>query len=106
LPNEFEKVMEDIGKGIAWPFEHTEKVIALLATALKDEPAAKAAIVGLVSMIAKVSADGAAAVAADGINLPEDIATITDAEALWTYIQEKFIPEVKAIYADVDKIVE
>jgi hypothetical protein len=78
------------------------KAIAVLTTALKDEPAVKAAVVALVQAGSKVIADGAIAVAAKGVNLPEDIATVVDAESFVQYFAHTFVPAVSACIKEVE----
>jgi hypothetical protein len=100
--NAFENVVEKIGKGIAWPFVHATQVIEVLTTALKDEPTVKTAIVGLVQQIEMLDKDGATSLADKGIDIPEDIATVADAKALWAYVTGTFLPAVESAYKDFD----
>jgi len=118
--NEFEKIAEDVGKVVAWPFDHAAKLIELIDAGMKDAPAAKAAVIGLIqkgeSLVtggAVIGAEGAAAVAADGTNAAADTAVLvgveteaTNAESFWRYFTGTFIPEVEAIYKDVEQIVD
>jgi hypothetical protein len=99
--NAFEKIVVKVGEGIAWPFEHGAQLVEVLTTALKDEPAVKAAIVGLVQQVETVTADGAIAVAAKGIDLPDDIQTAAAAQTLFSYVVKTFIPAVSAAYKDL-----
>ena len=101
--NTFEKVLYNIGKGIIWPFEHLAALIGVLNDALKDTPEVKSAVVGLVGMIAAIGKDGALAVAGKGLNLPEDLATVSDAEALFAYTQQTFLPAIEAAFKDIKK---
>jgi hypothetical protein len=100
--NVFENVVEKIGKAIAYPFIHAAQVIEVLTTALHDEPAVKTAVVGLIQQIEMLDKDGASALAAKGINIPEDMATLADAKALWQYVTDTFLPAVEAAYKDFD----
>lgn len=76
---------------------------AVLATALKDEPAIKTAVLNLIEQGAKIGADGAIDVASKGTNLVEDAATITDAESFLAYFRGTFVPAVAALYSEVKK---
>src|ERR1035437_261543 len=100
------KVLKEVGHVIAWPFEKLDKVVKLTATALEDEPKAKAVVVGLldqVKIIVKdtglVISDGAAAVSEKGLNWADDQTTIhaigddaKAAKALWDYVKNVFLP--------------
>lgn len=99
--NGFEKVMVDIGKGVAYPFVHSAQLIAILGTALKDEPVVKDAVVGLISQVGQLTAEGAIAVTAKGIDLPDDVATLVAAKSLFTYVTLTFLPAVEGAYKDL-----
>jgi hypothetical protein len=99
--NGFEKVFVKVGEGIAWPFEHGAQLIEVLTTALKDEPAVKTAIVGLVQQVETVTADGAIAVAAKGIDITDDVQAVAAAQTLYGYVVQTFIPAVSAAYKDL-----
>lgn len=77
------------------------KVISVLATALKDEPAVKSAVLELVQKFGTVTADGTLAVASKGANLVEDAATVTAAEQFFAYFRDSFIPIVENLYGEV-----
>jgi hypothetical protein len=77
-------------------------VIETLNTALKDEPAVKVAVVGLISKIETLTKDGAVAVAADGIDVPDDVATVAAAQTLYAYVTQTFLPAIEAAYKDVE----
>jgi len=99
--NGFEKVVVDIGKGIEWPFVHAAELTKLLSEALKDEPAVKAAVVGLVQEIGLVTADGAIVVSSAGVNVTADMAELVAMKALWTYIAQTFLPAVETAWKDI-----
>jgi hypothetical protein len=92
---------KDIGKAIVWLPEHLDKAIAVLATALKDEPALKTAVLELVQAAGKVIADVGGDVASKGINLSEDIQTVTDVKAFFTYFEDTFLPECEAVVKEI-----
>ena len=43
-----ESDIKEVGKVIAWPFDHAAKLIELIDAGMKDAPAAKAAVIGLI----------------------------------------------------------
>jgi hypothetical protein len=87
---------------------------------MKDAPAAKAAVIGLIqkgeSLVtggAAVGTEVAAAAASDGTNIAADAAAVggveveaQNAESFWTYFKGTFIPEVEAIWKDAESIVD
>ena len=104
--NKFESIVVTIGKDVAWPFTHGIQLLQLLDKALKDEPQAKQLIVGLVSQIADVSATGAIAVEAKGLDLPADLAELAAMKTLWSYVVTTFLPGIKTIYGDLAPVVD
>jgi len=115
-----ESDIKEVGKVIAWPFDHAAKLIELIDAGMKDAPAAKAAVIGLIqkgeSLVtggAAVGTEVAAAAASDGTNIAADAAAVggveveaQNAESFWAYFKGTFIPEVEAIYKDVEQIVD
>ncbi len=99
--NAFTKVIAKIGHVIEWPFVHAAKLIKTINDALRDEPAVKNAIVGLMEQIAQISADSAVAISARGLDLPDDMQTLQDAEKLWAYVTTVFIPAIDTAYSDI-----
>lgn len=93
---------KDALKVIEYPFARTAQFVAVLGTALKDEPEVKAAIVGLVKAAETVIADASEDVATKGINIPEDLQTVTDVRAFFTYFTGSFLPAVEAAYKDIE----
>jgi hypothetical protein len=98
----FEEAVEDVGKVVAWPFVHAAKVVEVLTTALEDEPTVKTAIVGLVQQIETVTADGAIAISARGLDLPEDVEEVTAAQTLFADVKNTFLSAVEKAYKDLD----
>lgn len=105
---------EDVGKGvkegvefaIVHPIEFCVKAEAVLASAVKDSPEVKTAILDLVKQATGVISDVAVDIADKGINLTADTKTLTDAEAFFTYFKSTFIPLVESLYAEVKADVE
>ncbi|HUX10911.1 MAG TPA: hypothetical protein VMW51_09735 [Terriglobia bacterium] len=100
--NELEKVLVKIGHGVEWPFVHGEQLVKLLTSVLKDEPAVKAAVVGLIQQIATITADGAIVVSGAGVNLTADMAELVAARALWNYVVTVFLPAVQGAWKDLE----
>lgn len=94
-------ILKDIGKGLAWPFVHGAQLIGLLNTVLKDEPAVKTAVTGLVAQIATLTAEGAIVISGQGVNLTADMAELVAAKALWTYVVNTFLPAVEGAWKDL-----
>ena len=101
MSNWFLNDVKKVGNVLAWPFVHAEQLIKTLDTALADTPAVKIAVVGLIQHVEAVTADGAIAVAAKGIDLPDDIATVAAAQTLYKYVTDVFLPAVEKAYKDV-----
>jgi hypothetical protein len=98
--NGFERIFVDLGKGVAWPFKHVAKIIEYLDTALKDEPAVKTAVIGLVMQSQTLLADGAAAATGDGLNVSADMGCVSAAETLFGYVKNTFLPAIEKAYGD------
>jgi hypothetical protein len=99
-------VLVDLGHGIEWPFEHGAQLIKTVDVAMKDEPEAKAAIVGLLTQISAVTASGAIVVSSKGVDLAADAAAIVAAKQLFLYVENTFLPAVKTIYGDLAPEIE
>lgn len=104
--NGFEKAIVDVGKVVAWPFEHGAQLIKTVEDGLKDEPAVKTAVVGLISEVGAVTADGAIVVAGKGLDIAADAAELVAMKALFTYVTGTFLPAVKAAYTDLAPDIE
>jgi hypothetical protein len=100
---------EDVGKGvekavefaIVHPIEFCVKAEAVIASAVKDSPEVKTAVLGLVKQATGVIGDVATATAEKGINLADDAKALADAEAFFNYFKSTFIPLVESLYAEV-----
>ncbi len=96
--NEFEKIAKDTLHVIEWPFVNVTKFVTLLDQAIKDAPAVKAAIVGLVAAAERAISDTTTAVEGKGVNVPADILAVTDAETFFSYFKHTFLPAVESAY--------
>ncbi len=101
MTNVLKTAAEDVAKVVVYPFTHTAHFIAVLGTAMKDEPAVRTAIEGLVQAAEVVIADGGADVASKGLNLVSDVKTIADAQAFFKYFAGSFLPLVEAAYKEL-----
>jgi hypothetical protein len=99
--NEVEKISEDIGKAVAYPFVHTAQFIAVLGTAMKDEPEVQAALIALIKSAEAVDVDAVSAIASKGLDLPDDLKAIADVQAFFTQFKSQFLPVVEAAYKQV-----
>lgn len=99
--NAFTQILKKIGAVIEWPFKHAAQLIKTIEDGLKDEPAVKTAIVGLIRQIETVTADAAAATVAKGLDIPEDIQTVQAAETLFRYVTSTFLPAIETAYTDL-----
>lgn len=105
---------EDVGKGvekaveyaIVHPIEFCVKAEAVIASAIKDSPEVKTAVLDLVKQANGVIGDVATDIADKGINLSANAKTLTDAEAFFTYFKSTFIPLVESLYAEIKAEVE
>lgn len=93
--------MEVIGKGIEFPFKHGVQIVELLDEALKDEPAVKTAVQGLIAQIGLCTADGVVVISSKGLDLASDLAEIAAARALFGYVVNTFLPAVENAYKDM-----
>lgn len=92
---------EHTGKVIAYPFTHTAHFVAVLGTALKEEPTVRSAVEGLVKAAEVVIADGGADIAEKGLNLVDDLKTVADVQAFFKYFTGTFLPVVETAYKDL-----
>ncbi len=94
-------ILKDIGKGIAWPFVHGAQLLSILNTALRDEPALKTAVTGLVAQIGVLTAEGSVVISGQGLNITADMAELVAAKALWSYVVGTFLPAVEGAWKDL-----
>jgi len=105
-------VFEEIGHGIKVAAVDTEHAIVdaveflpkaerVIASAIKDQPAIKDAVLTLVKQASGVIGDTASAAAAKGINLTQDAKALADAEAFFSYFKSTFIPLVESVYREI-----
>jgi flagellar hook assembly protein FlgD len=92
---------EDVVKGVADAIEFLPKAEKVIATAIKDDPQVKTAVLELVKQAEAVIGDTASAAADKGINLADDAKALADAEAFFTWFKTSFVPLVEQIYAEV-----
>jgi hypothetical protein len=95
-----EKIGGEVEHAVEAPFKYAEKLTSLLHTALKDEPELKAGILQLVTYAEAIVADGAADIAANGLNIPADLKTFQDIQTLAGYLKSTFFPLVGNVYSE------
>jgi hypothetical protein len=91
----------DTGKVIVKVVEFLPKVEAVIASAIKDQPEVKSAILDLVKQATAVIGDVATDAADKGINLAADAELLADAEQFFSYFKSEFIPMVESVYAEI-----
>jgi len=98
IGHDLKTAAEDTGKALAFPFTHAAQFVALLGSALKDEPAVQAATEQLVKLAEAVVLDGGSDLASKGLNIAGDIATVTAIQAFFSYFDATFLPAVESAY--------
>jgi hypothetical protein len=81
--------------------EFLPKAEKVIATAIKDDPEVKAAVLDLVKQATAVIGDVSTDVADKGINLAAGSKTLVDAEQFFSYFKSEFIPMVESVYAEI-----
>lgn len=102
MSNEIKKIAEDVLHGIEYPFKHTAKIIELLNTALKDSPVVKSEVLAMIKQAEAVIADTGTDFASKGLDLTSDLKTLQDIKVFWTYFAGTFVPNMAAIYSEVE----
>jgi hypothetical protein len=100
MTNKLLTALRDVGTVLAWPFVHASRTIAILTITLKDYPAVRTAVIGLVQQITTAATDIEAALSQGEINLADDEAEIKAAVALYRYAKLTFLPAIEAAYND------
>jgi hypothetical protein len=83
-----ETIIQDIEK----PFEKSVQLIKLIDAAFVDATPIKAAVLNLIKAGELAVSNGAALVASDGLNVPADVAEVTDIVSFFTYFKSTFLP--------------
>lgn len=100
MTNKFLTVVGDIGKVIAWPFVHASRAINIITTTMRDYPAVRTAVVGLIQQVSTNVQDTEAAIAAGGLNPEADLVELNAAKALYAYAKDVFLPALETAYKD------
>lgn len=96
-----ETVGKDIVKVIEEPFKFVVKAEAVIATAIKDDPEIKAVITTLVQKASEVGAAAVLAGGSKGLNLAEDSAALSQAEAFFEWFKATVVPLVEKVYGEI-----
>jgi hypothetical protein len=91
----------DVAKGIEYPISFLVKAESVIASAIKDQPEVKTAVISLIAQAESVIGDVATASAAKGIDLASDAKALADAETFFNYFKSTFIPLVEQVYTEV-----
>lgn len=98
-------VGKDVAKGvdvaIVQPIEFVVKAEKVIATAVKDQPIVRDAMVALVKQATTVIDDFKTDVSDGLINLSADEQTLKDAEAFFNWFKSSFIPTMEQVYGDL-----
>jgi hypothetical protein len=94
-------VAKDIAYGVEYPVEFLTKAEKIIASAIKDQPEIKTAVLNLVKQAQTVIADSVSVAAGKGIDLVADAKALADAETFFGYFKSTFIPLVEQVYAEV-----
>ena len=99
-------VVKGVDAGIVHPIEFGVKAEKVIATAIKDQPIVRQAVLALVQQATTVINDFKTDVSDGFINLRADEQTLKDAEAFFNWFKASFIPTMEQVYGDIaaDKI--
>jgi Glu-tRNA(Gln) amidotransferase subunit E-like FAD-binding protein len=92
----------DTARVVVKVVEFLPKAEKIIASAVKDQPILKQAIIDLVKQASAVVGDVSLDVAQKGMNLMQDAKTLADAEAFFLYFKSKFVPLVESVYKEVE----
>jgi len=112
MPNEFVKVVEDVGhdikigaedvgKAVVWLPAHLVQAEKVIASVIKDSPVVKADVLTLISKTVSLESLVANDIAAKGLNLQSDMATIQAIEDLVSYVRGQFFTDISTAYKDL-----
>jgi hypothetical protein len=77
------------------------KVEKVLASAIKDQPEIKQAVLDLVKKASVVAGDVSTDVSENGLNLAQDAQTLADAESFFAWFKSSFVPLVENFYGEI-----
>ena len=92
---------QDALKEIELPVSDVDKVFLVLTKGAADAPEVATVVRTLVTKALTLGAAGSLAVAADGINIPDDLAVLADAKDLYSYVKATVIPTVEKTWDDL-----
>jgi ABC-type transporter Mla subunit MlaD len=105
IGHDIEVAGKDVAHVVEWPFARASQMVSTLTAAINQGPAVRAAIVGLVQQAEAVDADAVAVLAAKGVDVGEDVATLQAVAALFAYFKNSFLPVVEAAYKDIQSAI-
>jgi hypothetical protein len=95
-------VVKGVDVAIVHPIQFTLKAEKVIATAIKDQPVVRDAVVAMVKQATTVIDDFNTDVAGGFINLRADEKTLQDAEAFFNWFKSQFIPQMEQVYGDLE----
>jgi|SRR6185503_20175719 len=94
------KIGERVISIVEAPFKYAAQTEKVLATGIEDAPELKAAIVGLVQRFEELGPEVLEAIAAKGLDIPEDLKCAGDVKVLFEYFTSTFMPVVESTIHD------
>jgi hypothetical protein len=88
------KIGDKVLSVVEWPFKHGAMLAAIMRDSMKNAPATRDAILGLVQRFEALGPDVLADLASKGLDFRADVQTLADVKALFSYFQTDFLPVV------------
>ncbi len=94
-------VVKGVDVAVVQPIGFGVKAEHVIATAIKDQPVVRDAVVLLVRQATTVISDFKTNVADGLIDLKADEKTLKDAEAFFNWFKSSFLPSMERVYGDI-----
>ncbi len=94
-------VAVDVAHAVEYPITFLVRAEKVIASAIKDQPDVKTAVLSLVKQAEAVIGDVATAGAEKGVNLADDAKALADAEVFFEYFKSTFVPLVEKVYTEI-----
>lgn len=95
------KIGEEVISVVSWPIKHAAMLLAILRDGMKNAPATRDAILGLVQRFEALGPDVLADIAAKGLDIRADVQTVEDVKALFSYFVSDFVPVIEKDYKEL-----
>lgn len=100
------KIGDKVISIVEWPFKHGAMLAAIMRDSMKNAPATRDAILGLVQRFEALGPDVLADLASKGLDFKADLQTLADLKALFGYFQTDFLPVVAKDFAELSADVQ